>query len=89
LIEKFIFSMNAFDHSLRYDKRMHAADIRGSIAYAKALALVGILTDDEKTKITDGLKLVGEEWQTGVVRGILLSSTAKSLPKLTIEGCVA
>jgi len=80
--------MNAFDHSLRYDKRMHAADIRGSIAYAKALALVGILTDDEKTKITDGLKLVGEEWQTGMVRSLLFSCSAKNLHKLTIEGCV-
>ncbi|KAJ2976715.1 hypothetical protein NUW54_g11523 [Trametes sanguinea] len=30
--------MHEFNQSLRYDKRMYAADIAGSIAYAKALA---------------------------------------------------
>jgi argininosuccinate lyase len=59
--------MHAFNQSLRYDKRMHAVDIRGSIAYAKSLALVGILSKDEELKITEGLKLVGQEWETGVV----------------------
>lgn len=60
--------MHAFNQSLRYDQRMHAADIRGSIAYAKALTLVGILTKEEETKITEGLQIVGKEWQDGKVR---------------------
>ena len=59
--------MHAFNQSLKYDKRMHAADIRGSIAYAKALTLVGILTKEEQAKITDGLTTVGREWEKGVV----------------------
>ena len=46
---------------------MHAADIRGSIAYAKALNLVGILTKEEETKIVDGLTAVGKEWEIGQV----------------------
>ena len=46
---------------------MHAADIKGSIAYTKSLALVGILTKDEEKKIIDGLQLVGKEWEEGVV----------------------
>ncbi|KAK2467002.1 hypothetical protein APHAL10511_001260 [Amanita phalloides] len=57
--------MHAFNQSLKYDRRMHAADIKGSIAYAKALARVGILTDEEKDKIILGLSQVGEEWQQG------------------------
>lgn len=60
--------MHAFNQSLKYDQRMHAADIRGSIAYAKSLTLVGILTQEEETKITEGLTTVGQEWEKGVVR---------------------
>lgn len=60
--------MHAFNQSLKYDQRMHAADIRGSIAYAKALGLVGLLSDDEVSKLTEGLKVVGKEWENGVVR---------------------
>jgi argininosuccinate lyase len=59
--------MHAFNQSLEYDQRMHAADIRGSIAYAKALTLVGILTKEEETKIVQGLTAVGKEWEIGQV----------------------
>lgn len=59
--------MHAFNQSLKYDQRMHAADIKGSIAYAKSLALVGILTKEEEAKIIDGLTTVGKEWQNGTV----------------------
>ena len=59
--------MHAFNQSLSYDKRMHSADIRGSIAYAKSLALVGLLTEEEKNKIVEGLTRVGEEWKNGTV----------------------
>jgi argininosuccinate lyase len=59
--------MHAFNQSLKYDQRMHAADIRGSIAYAKALTLVGVLTKDEESKIVRGLIAVEDEWQSGQV----------------------
>lgn len=59
--------MHAFNQSLKYDKRMYAADIRGSIAYAKALSRVGILTEGEVGKIVDGLTAVGKEWEDGTV----------------------
>lgn len=59
--------MHAFNQSLKYDQRMYDADIRGSIAYAKALTLVGILTKDEESKIIQGLIAVGKEWQSGQV----------------------
>jgi len=58
--------MHAFNQSLKYDQRMHAVDIRGSIAYAKALTLVGILTQEEQIKIIDGLTTIGQEWEKGV-----------------------
>jgi argininosuccinate lyase len=65
--------MHAFNQSLKYDQRMHDADIRGSIAYAKALTSVGILSKEEQAKITDGLAAVGQEWENGVV-------SSRSLP---------
>ena len=69
---KFRGSMHQFNQSLKYDQRMHAADIRGSIAYAKALRLAGILTDSEQEQIIQGLKVVGKEWEGGVVRVLCL-----------------
>ena len=60
--------MHAFNQSLSYDKRMHAQDIKGSIAYAKSLALSGILTKDEEHRIIQGLQEVGQEWANGIVR---------------------
>jgi hypothetical protein len=59
--------MHEFNQSLKYDRRMHAADIRGSIAYAKALQRVGILTPEEERKIVAGLQAVGKEWADGTV----------------------
>ena len=59
--------MHEFNQSLKYDKRMYDADICGSIAYSKALTLVGILTKDEEVKIVNGLEAVKKEWDDGVV----------------------
>ena len=59
--------MHEFNQSLRYDQRMYAQDIRGSIAYAKALAKTGILTKDEEVRLIAGLRAVGEEWANGQV----------------------
>lgn len=51
---------------------MHNQDIRGSIAYAKSLALSGIITKEEETRIVEGLHEVGKEWAAGTV-GMALS----------------
>ena len=45
--------------------RMWAQDIRGSIAYAKAIGKVGILTDEEVLQLIGGLEKVMEEWASG------------------------
>lgn len=51
---------------------MYAADISGSIAYAKSLKLVGILTKDEEAQIVEGLTAVNKEWESGQVGSLLL-----------------
>ncbi|OSX65092.1 hypothetical protein POSPLADRAFT_1044502 [Postia placenta MAD-698-R-SB12] len=57
--------MHAFNQSLKYDQRMYAADITGSISYARALARAKIITQDEQNRLVEGLKLVLKEWEKG------------------------
>ncbi|KAJ3088551.1 hypothetical protein HK102_008505 [Quaeritorhiza haematococci] len=57
--------MEAFNASLSFDKRMWKADIAGSIAYAKALQKVSILTESECNTLVEGLTAVGKEWEAG------------------------
>jgi argininosuccinate lyase len=57
--------MEKFNESLSFDRRMWAQDIRGSIAYAKAIGQVGILTEDETNLIVTGLQQVASEWRQG------------------------
>jgi argininosuccinate lyase len=52
---------------------MHAEDIQGSIAYAKALKLAGVLEGDEELKIVNGLMQVGKEWINREVHALRLS----------------
>ncbi|KAL7418464.1 argininosuccinate lyase [Cryptotrichosporon argae] len=57
--------MHEFNQSLKYDKRMYAADVKGSIAFSKALLKAGIVTAAEQEEMTRGLKLVEGEWERG------------------------
>lgn len=57
--------MEKFNASLRYDKRMWKEDLDGSVAYAEALVVAGLLTKDEGDRLKGGLKSVGEEWVAG------------------------
>lgn len=57
--------MEKFNESISFDKRMWDQDIRGSIAYAKAIVKVGIITEEEGQQLIDGLGSVGEEWAAG------------------------
>lgn len=57
--------MQKFNESLSFDKRMWEQDLLGSIAYAKAIHKVDILTTDELASIVSGLEEVREEWRTG------------------------
>lgn len=57
--------MHEFNQSLKYDKRMYAADVKGSIAFSKALLKAGIVNEHEQAEITRGLKEVEQEWANG------------------------
>ena len=56
--DKFAYLNNSF----RFDWRLYDADIRGSIAYAKALAHANIITDSECNTLIDGLQRVKQEF---------------------------
>ncbi|WVW82168.1 argininosuccinate lyase [Kwoniella bestiolae CBS 10118] len=57
--------MHEFNQSLKYDKRMYAADVKGSIAFSKALLKAGIVNEHEQKEIERGLKTVEGEWAEG------------------------
>jgi len=54
--------MEAFNASISFDRRMWAADIQGSQAYARALQRAGLLTAAECDAIVAGLEQVAQEW---------------------------
>jgi argininosuccinate lyase len=51
--------------SIGFDKRLHAQDVAGSLAHARMLAAVGILTAAERNAILDGLKQIEGEIESG------------------------
>lgn len=53
-------AVQEFGASLSVDKRMWQEDIEGSMAHAKMLARVGVLTEEDAQLICDGLLQVGE-----------------------------
>jgi argininosuccinate lyase len=53
-----------FGDSLGFDRRMYAADIHGSIAYARALARAGLVTGEERDQLVAGLEKVRAEFDT-------------------------
>jgi len=59
---------NAFDlnTSLPFDQRMAKQDVKGSVAWAAALAQAGVLTEDEAARIISGLEAVGVEFESGI-----------------------
>ena len=57
--------MASFNASIGSDVRLWKADIQGSRAYAAALCDVGILTDEEKDQIIQGLDRIYAEWTAG------------------------
>lgn len=53
--------MEDFNCSLGFDKRLYKEDIKGSIAHVTMLGKCGILTEEEKTIIVNGLKSILED----------------------------
>ena len=54
-----------FTGSLRFDRRLWPYDITGSLAWARALARAGVITDAERDTILDGLGRVRAELEGG------------------------
>lgn len=57
--------LERFSESVSFDRRMYSHDIRGSIAHARMLAAVGVLTDAERDLITTGLSDIGKKIEQG------------------------
>lgn len=57
--------MEAFNASIGFDRRLWVADIRGSIAYARALARAGLISPEEAACLMEGLQEVAREWAAG------------------------
>lgn len=56
--------LRALNDSIGFDRRLYAQDIRGSIAYARAIAKAGVITDEECAQIISGLEQVLAEFET-------------------------
>ena len=57
--------LSRYGESISFDWRLHAHDIRGSIAHSKALLAAGILSAEEQGAIEAGLQQIGEEIASG------------------------
>ena len=49
--------------SIGFDIRLAKQDVRGSLAWAAALQAAAVLTDEEYTRIKDGLQVISAEFQ--------------------------
>ncbi|KAL3229730.1 Argininosuccinate lyase [Nakaseomyces bracarensis] len=54
--------MQLYNASLPYDYRMYKADLEGTKVYTAGLNKLGLITDDELTKIHHGLVEIKKEW---------------------------
>ncbi|MBK1692047.1 argininosuccinate lyase [Ectothiorhodospira mobilis] len=57
--------VEAFTASVDFDRRLYRHDIEGSMAHARMLAHVGVLTDAECRQILEGLEAVRAEIESG------------------------
>ena len=55
----------ALNASLAFDQRLALQDVRGSLAWAKAIQAAGVLSADEYAQITTGLQQVLAEFEQG------------------------
>ncbi len=60
--DKLVYNFNA---SISFDRKFYKQDIQGSKAHVAMLAATGILTEDEKNKISEGLDGILADVETG------------------------
>ena len=61
-------ALQRLSRSTHFDWQLGGYDIRGSRAHARALAAAGYLTDDELTRMLEGLERVGAQWADGTLQ---------------------
>jgi argininosuccinate lyase len=59
--------VQSFTASVGFDRRLYRYDIQGSIAHARMLCHVGVLSDAECTAIVDGLEEIQKDVESGNV----------------------
>ncbi|MDZ7661438.1 argininosuccinate lyase [Thiohalophilus sp.] len=57
--------VEVFTASVGFDKRLYKHDIAGSIAHARMLAHVGVLSEAERDAIVDGLQVIEQDIERG------------------------
>lgn len=57
-----------FNDSLRFDHRLLTQDIRGSIAWAKALEGAGVLTSHARQQVVEALAAIEKQWEVDSAR---------------------
>ena len=62
--DQLVYNFNA---SISFDQKFYKQYILGSIAHVTMLASVGVLTEEERDQIIDGLKGISKDIQTGAV----------------------
>ncbi len=73
-----------FVESLSYDTRLYAADIRGSIAHARMLASVGLISRDDLAAIERGLEAIKREIE-GAPAGVRAVGVAGAWPGWKVD----
>ena len=62
--DQLVYNFNA---SISFDQKFYKQDIRGSIAHVTMLASVGVLTEEERDQIIDGLNGILNDIESGAV----------------------
>ena len=62
--DQLVYNFNA---SISFDKKFYRQDMEGSMAHVKMLAKQGILTEDEKDQIREGLEGILEDVENGTL----------------------
>lgn len=62
--DKLVYNFNA---SISFDKKFYKQDMEGSMAHVKMLAAVGILTEEEKEQILDGISGILRDVENGTL----------------------
>ena len=78
--------MVQYNESIHFDRALFAQDITGSIAFARANAKAGIITQDEFNKLEQGLLAVKKEWEDGTFK--IVPGVDEDIPPLGPHDCL-